>query len=52
MIRYTVLYNCARGYKCFRSILASDPSAAAEICEAKTHNFDSLTAVLPFVGNY
>ena len=52
MNRYTVLYTCARNYACFRSILAPDPSAAAEICEAKTENFGTLLEVRPFVGNY
>lgn len=50
MNRYTVLYTCSRGYNCFREIVAPDPSAAAEICEAKTHNFGSLVEVRPYVG--
>ncbi|QIN96698.1 hypothetical protein [Synechococcus phage S-N03] len=50
MTRFTVLYTCGRGYNCFRSVEAADATAAAARCEAITHNFGALTAVLPYVG--
>ena len=50
MSRFTVLYTCARGYNCFRSVEAADAASAAARCEELTHNFGALTAVLPYVG--
>ncbi|QIN96982.1 hypothetical protein [Synechococcus phage MA10] len=50
MTRFTVLYTCARGYNCFRSVEAADAAAAAARCEAITHNFGELREVREYVG--
>ena len=50
MTKYTVLYTCNRGYKCFRTVQAPDHTFAGEVCKAITYNFGELTQVRPYVG--
>lgn len=51
MTRYTVLYTCSRGYRCFRTVDAPTEAAAAAKVQEITHNFGELTEVRAFAGN-
>ena len=52
MTRFTVLYTCVRGYKCFRSVLANNETAACAKVVCITPNIGTITDAIPFVGNY
>lgn len=50
MNHYTVLFTCARGYNCFRSVFAANEEAARTELTRITHNLGEITEVRPYVG--
>ena len=47
---YTVLYTCARGYNCFRTVKARSEHEASNWVLENVHNVGGVTGVLPYVG--
>ena len=50
MTQYIVVYNCARGYRSFRSVRAYNPEEAVDTVIRNTYNFGDLREVLIYEG--